>query len=239
MDSIGQVPPNACSRPKEIMPNPSTKTWNQSEGSYMEITPGKCNGKNSSDASNIDSEEKVKVDAGISRVWREWQPRRHTGRRAGFCVSAPQEQEQEAGIRTRPRRSWRLRPGALGRAPRRLLAQRRTRCVRIVACSIPRQRGILMHVWKSGRSIARRRMKGRRCPKRAALAEFLGRCMARRWIHRAVSGMGWGRQSLQMDSLLRSCPILLWWPRGVISVAPFRALRPKMAAKPGGCDLIQ
>lgn len=47
------------------MPDPGTKTWNQSEGSYMEITPGKCNDKNSSDVSNIDSEEKVKVDAGV------------------------------------------------------------------------------------------------------------------------------------------------------------------------------
>lgn len=181
------------------------------------------------------------ADAGINRAWREWQPQRHKGRRAGFCVSAPQEQEQEqeAGIRTRPRRSWRLRPGGLGRGPRRLLAQSRTRYVRIVAYSILRWRGILRHVSKSGRSIARRRTKGTRCPKKAALAEFLGRCMARRWIHHAVSGMGSGRQSLRMDSLLHSCLILPWWPRGAISVAPFRALRPKMAVKLDGCDLIQ
>lgn len=42
---VYQTPqPNAC-KVEEIMSNPDMSTWNQSEGSYMGITPGNANGR--------------------------------------------------------------------------------------------------------------------------------------------------------------------------------------------------
>ena len=104
----------------------------------------------------------------------------------------------------------------------RLLVQSRIRGARTAGYRLQNVRGKQRLVLRNGRPKVRRRTMGTQCPRKAALAGYLGRCRARRWIHRAASGKDLGRQNLRMDSLY---PIPLVLPRGAISVAPFRVLR--------------
>lgn len=173
----------------------------------------------------------------INRVWREWQPQRRTEHRAGVCVLALRE--QEARTRTRRQLGRKPRCDVLVSDPEHPWERNKIRCARSLVCKTLREIERLMPASRNGLRMGRRRTRGRRYPRKAASEGFLDRCMGRRWIHRVVSGMDSGRQSLQTDFLLHSYPILPLWPRGAIFGGRFPVLRRRRAARPGGFGLMQ
>lgn len=197
----------------------------------------KCNGRKNRMHRIFDNEVNANVDEKINLAWREWQPQRHTERRAGLCVLALRE--QEARTRTRRQRGRKPRCDVLVSDPEHPLGRNKTRCARSLVCKTPPEIERLMLASRNGPRMGRRRTRGRRYPRKAVSEGFLDRCMGRRWIHHVVSGMDSGRQSLQMGFLLHSCLILPWWPRGAIFGEPSPVLRRRRVARPGGCGLIQ